>query len=105
MEILSNLVVVAVAIFWGMRALKRNKLMEKYGDKELVDRLMRREIWEGQTAEQLIDSRGNPTQKDSDVLKTKIKETWKYDRIGRGQYRLRVIVENQTVGGWKTNAR
>jgi hypothetical protein len=79
--------------------------MEKYGNEKIVNRLMHREIWEGQTAEQLIDSRGRPAQKDSEVLKTKTKDVWKYNRMGRGQYRLRVIVENEIVVGWKTNAR
>ena len=92
-------------VWWGLRALRRKRLMEKYGDEEIVNRLMRREILEGQSAEKLIDSRGNPAQKDTAVFKTKTKDTWKYDRIGRGQYRLRVFVENDRVVGWKANAR
>jgi hypothetical protein len=79
--------------------------MEKYGDEVLVRRLMAREIWEGQTQEQLIDSRGRPLTIDEKVLKTKTTNTWKYKRMGRGQYALRVVVENGIVVGWKTNAR
>ena len=79
--------------------------MEKHGDADLVNRLMRREIWEGQTEEQLIDSRGRPITVDQKVLKTKTTNTWKYKKMGRGQYALRIFVENGIVVGWKTNAR
>jgi hypothetical protein len=87
------------------RIQRRKALMEKYGDEELVNRLMRKEIWEGQTSEQLVDSLGDPQEKDTTAYKTKTKDTWKYQRMGRGQYRLRVIVENGSVVGWKQNAR
>jgi hypothetical protein len=102
------LIVVAIVvggIFWRLRALRRKSLMEKYGDQILVDRLMRREIWEGQTEAQLLDARGNPAAVDRKVLKTKTSEVWKYERIGKGQYGLRVFVENGSVAGWKKNAR
>ena len=39
-------VIVVGGIYWGLRALRRKSLMDKYGDPILVDRLMRREIWE-----------------------------------------------------------
>ncbi|HJR55624.1 MAG TPA: hypothetical protein VJ798_03515 [Rhizomicrobium sp.] len=87
------------------RAQRRKALMEKYGDADLVERLMRREVWEGQTAEQLLDSRGTPASVDNKVLKTKTTDTWKYNRMGRGQYAIRIIVENGVVVGWKTNTR
>jgi len=101
------IVVVGIILFvvWGLRALRRKRLLEKYGDEALVDRLMNRDVWEGQTQEQLIDSRGRPLAIDQKVLKTKITNTWKYQQMGRGQYALRVIVENGIVVGWKTNAR
>src|ERR1700727_1163245 len=87
-------VIVVGGIYWGLRALRRKSLMDKYGDPILVDRLMRREIWEGQTAGQLLDSRGNPVTKDQKVLKTKTSDVWKYKPMGKGQYRLRIFVEN-----------
>ena len=99
------LIAIVIFAWWGLRALRRKRLMEKYGDPMLVERLMRREIWEGQTEEQLIDSRGGPSAIDQKILKTKTSNVWKYKRIGRGQYALRVFVENGLVVGWKTNAR
>ena len=99
-------IAVAILFIWlGLRELRRRNLMKKYDDAILVDRLMRREIWEGQTESQLIDSRGLPVATDRKVLKTKTTETWKYKRIGRGQYAERIFVENGVVIGWKTNAR
>jgi|SRR6185437_8054081 len=94
-------------ILYGVasRAQRRKALLEKYGNEDLVERLMRREVWEGQTSEQLLDSRGNPETIDNKVLKTKTTNTWKYNRIGRGQYAIRIIVENNIVVGWKTNSR
>ncbi|WP_219822438.1 DUF2845 domain-containing protein [Vibrio hyugaensis] len=40
---------------------KRMRLMDKYNNKELVDKLMSKMIWQGQTEEQLLDSIGQPS--------------------------------------------
>ena len=74
--------------------------MEKYGDAELVDRLMRKMFWQGQSEGQLIDSLGRPLDIDQKVLKTKTKEVWKYNRTGKGRYALRITLENGEVVGW-----
>ena len=52
---------------------KRERLMDKYGDSNLVDKLMEKSIWQGQTEEQLIDSIGKPLDVDQKVLKKKLK--------------------------------
>ena len=88
-----------VASYYNNKA-KREKLMTKYGDSDLVERLMKKSIWQGQTEEQLIDSIGRPLDVDQKVLKTKVKETWKYDKSGKNRYNLKVIVENGFVIGW-----
>lgn len=75
-------------------------LKEKYKNDEIVDRILNSEYWMGQTPEQLIDSLGNPHAKDRQVLKTKTKETWKYNEHRKGQFSLRILVENGKVIGW-----
>lgn len=79
---------------------KRQRLMEKYNDEYIVDKLMKKMIWQGQTEEQVIDSIGSPLDVDQKVLKTKIKEIWKYEESGKNRYRLKVTIENGAVVGW-----
>jgi hypothetical protein len=80
--------------------IRREYLMKKYGDTHLVDRLMKRMFWQGQSEEQLMDSLGKPIDIDQKVLKTKVKEIWKYNKTGRGRYALRITLENGEVIGW-----
>ncbi|KGA22312.1 hypothetical protein AO825_20035 [Pectobacterium brasiliense] len=79
---------------------RRAKLMNKYGDAALVDRLMKRMFWQGQSKEQLLDSLGKPLDIDQKVFKTKVKEVWKYNQTGKGRYALRITIENGEVIGW-----
>lgn len=79
---------------------KRERLMEKYSDAALVDKLMQGMFWQGQTDEQLMDSLGKPLDIDQKVLKTKSKETWKYNETGKNRYALKIIIENGEVVGW-----
>lgn len=50
------------------------------------------------TREQLVDSRGKPTGITQQVLKTKVKETYRYGSRQRGP---RVYLENGAVTGWR----
>ncbi|EJE4692662.1 DUF2845 domain-containing protein [Vibrio parahaemolyticus] len=93
-------IVIIVLISSYLDKKKRERLMNKYGDSDLVDKLMAKSIWQGQTEEQLIDSIGKPLDVDQKVLKTKVKETWKYDKSGKNRYNLKVIFENGLVVGW-----
>lgn len=79
---------------------RRAALMEKYDDEELVDDLMNQSFWQGQTAEQLVDSLGKPHDIDQKVLKTKKKEVWKYEHQGGNRYGLRITLDNDHVVGW-----
>lgn len=79
---------------------KRERLMEKYHDERLVDKLMQRMFWQGQSEEQLIDSLGRPLDIDQKVLKTKTKEVWKYNETGKNRYGLKITLENGEVIGW-----
>lgn len=75
-------------------------LLDKYQDSNIVEMILNSEYWIGQTAEQLEDSLGAPTAVDTSRLKTKTKETWKYGEIRKGQFQLRINIENGKVVGW-----
>jgi len=96
------ILIVVGLIFWGyyQNKWKRERLIEKYGDADLVDKLMQGMFWQGQTKEQLIDSLGKPLNIDQKVLKTKTKEAWKYNETGKNRYALKIIIENGEVVGW-----
>ena len=74
--------------------------MAKYADESIVDMIMARQVWQEQTAEQLLDSLGYPADVDQKVLKTKKKEVWKYGHQGSNRYKTRITLENDVVVGW-----
>ena len=78
----------------------REYLYSKYQDSEIVDRIMSKTIWKGQTAEQLQDTLGAPAAVDEKLLKTKKKEVWKYGRMGANRYSTRITLDNDIVTGW-----
>jgi hypothetical protein len=78
---------------------RRNALLEKY-DEATAERILRGEVWQGQTAEQLADSMGSPVDVDQKVLKTKTKEVWKYGHRGGNRYAVKIMLENGYVVGW-----
>lgn len=95
------LVIPLIALYVGLTA-RHGRLMKKYGhDKDLVDRLIRKTIWMGETAEQLRDSLGSPAAIDHKQLKTKRVEVWKYGRISKTRFKLRVTLENGSVTAWE----
>lgn len=79
-------------------------LMGKYNDQEIVDRIIGGYFWQGQTEEQLIDSIGHPIAKDNKVLRSAVRQVWKYNQRGKNRYGLRVTVENGLVIGWDNKA-
>lgn len=80
--------------------IKRKRLMEKYNDPIIVNKLMKQIFWQGETAEQLHDSLGAPIEVNHIVLKTKNKEVWKYDKTGKNRFGLKITLENDIVIGW-----
>jgi len=91
------------AVAWYKRKKYNDRvrfLMAKYNDQEIVDRIIEGYFWQGQTEEQLIDSLGYPIAKDNKVLKSVVRQVWKYNQRGRNRYGLRVTVENGLVVGW-----
>ena len=97
-----------VALFYIYKATQKKKrrefLMQKYNDGEIVNLLMSRSFWQGQSAEQLIESLGEPVEVDNKMLKTKKKEIWKYNHQGGNRFGLRVTLENDEVVGWDQKA-
>lgn len=98
--ILGLLIAAFFSIAIAMRTLRRQKLLAKYKDPAIVDKIMCRMFWQGQTCEQLLDSLGRPADTDQKVLKTKTKEIWKYNPTGRNRFGLRLTVEDGVVVGW-----
>ncbi len=82
----------------------RDALMLKYNDQQVVDSLIAKRLWIGQTSEQLQDSFGAPDDVDERVLKTKRKEVWKYGHKGANRYEYRITLENDRVVGWDEKA-
>jgi hypothetical protein len=79
-------------------------LQQKYGDEEIVRNILGGYFWQGQTQEQLIDSIGRPSAIDNKVLKSSIREIWKYNQTGKNRYSLRITLENGIVTGWENKA-
>lgn len=97
--------IIAFIIMWVLisryqEKKRREALLVKYGDIEIVEMIMKRMFWQGQTPEQLEDSLGEPVDVDRKVMKTKTKEVWKYNQTGKGRYALRITIENDEVVGW-----
>ncbi len=94
--------VIVLALFALLSVLlaRRMQLTMKYKDEELVENLLQERFWRGQTAEQLRDSLGEPLDIDQKVLKTKVKEVWKYEQTGKNRYGLKIKLDNGVVVGW-----
>src|SRR5258708_3464788 len=82
------------------RAQLRSALMAKYDDEMVVDRIMARKRWQDMTKENLIDSWGEPVDIDQRLYKSKVKESFKYNKTGQNRFRNRVYLENDVVVGW-----
>ncbi|PQJ70719.1 hypothetical protein BTO01_05280 [Vibrio jasicida] len=92
MDILISLIIFSIIfrILQNIQTLyDESKLINKYGDKEVVDKIMKRLIWKGQTEEQLIDSVGRPTYLIHEHHISGVKEVWRYEHSRKkyGRYR------------------
>ena len=75
-------------------------LVAKYGQ-EAAARILAHEVWQGMTGEQLVEARGHPSDVGREIIRDKIRETWKYQQIGKNRFRRRINLENGVVIGWK----
>jgi len=82
------------------KAARLNYLQSKYADEVIVQNIMQRKFWSGQTGEQLLDSLGAPAAIDNNLLKTRKREIWKYQPSGTNRYRLRITLDDDVVVGW-----
>ena len=92
MEIVVALIVFGCAVYLYLQKIRRDELMKKYNDAELVDKLMRRLVWQDQTADQLIDSVGKPIKVDKRVMASRTREVWKYDRRSTHRFGMRITL-------------
>jgi hypothetical protein len=76
------------------------ELINRHGP-EIAALILAKKIRQGMTSEQVKLSWGQPLDVDQNVLKTKIKETWKYTAAGKNRFANRVFLENDMVVGWK----
>lgn len=94
--------IAAIAVY--SRRLAREErfksLVARFGSEDIAHDIMARRFWVGQSAEQLMESLGQPAAMDKQVLKTKRKETWKYGQVRKNQFALRITLENDEVVGW-----
>jgi predicted membrane protein len=99
---------IIIIFVWGWISnhnLKKRKesLILKYKDEKLVQRILKKQIWQGQTEGQLLDSIGKPDDVAQNVLKTKVKYTWKYRESGSRRLKVSIIIEDGLVVGWNNN--
>ncbi|MTB47103.1 DUF2845 domain-containing protein [Providencia sp. wls1950] len=89
-------------IIWSVYSSKKRReyLLHKYGDETVVNMIMNRTFWIGQTSEQLLDSLGRPLDISSKVMKTRYREIWKYNKTGSNRYGLRITLDDGFVQGW-----
>jgi len=80
---------------------RRQHLMNLYNDEEIVDRIIEKIIWNGETEDQVRQSLGDPESVDQAVLKGKKSEVWKYYQYAKGRFHLRVTLEDAFVVGWE----
>jgi cell division protein FtsL len=81
---------------------KYNRLMAKYGNEKAVNKIMNGEVWDGMTEEQLVDSLGEPIEREEATYKAKIQKTYKYDQTGRNRFGKRFTIEDSVVVGHKS---
>ena len=79
---------------------KRQQLMDKYNDKEIVENIINQTLWHGETSDQIVESLGKAEDIDQKSLRTKTKEIWKYGHEGENNYRLKINLKNDVVIGW-----
>ncbi len=76
------------------------RLLAKYGDDKVVQALLTQTIWQGMTVEQLRDSWGEPAAVEQKVMKTKVREVFKYKPVGKNRFRDKVTLEDGIITGW-----
>lgn len=76
-------------------------LAARFGQ-EAATAVMAGRIWQGQTAEMVIEALGRPVDVDERVLNAQMSQVWKYRPLGHNRYGLRVFIDNGVVVGWES---
>ena len=85
---------------YAKRQARLGQLICKYNDHEIAHRVFRREIWQGQTEMQLLDSRGEPARKNR-VPANPEREECIYSSRRVNRNRLRITLVNGSVSAWE----
>lgn len=102
--IAAGLLLLLVLNGWTKKRARLRYLRDKYQNEHIVQNILSKRIWIGQTSEQLTDSLGYPAATDHKHLKTKTRDIWKYGHQGANRYGLRITVENDAVTGWDSKS-
>ena len=73
------------------------RMMEKYGNSDLARMIAKREVWTGQTADQLRDAKGAPV----NVVQSGSDEIWIFPPMGFTRQAMRVALRDGRVAGWE----
>jgi hypothetical protein len=79
----------------------RHSLITQRYEPEIVQRILNHQIWQGMTAEQLMDSAGVAEAIDTTVTKRGRKEVWKYGQETATRFDTRITLEDGVVVGWQ----
>lgn len=85
-----------IACRWAVAEIRRLRLIRKYTDDDIADRIMLRCVWLGQTEQQLFDSLGKPLRVVC-VNAGSGHMIYSYDELGTGRYRMNVRLVNRRV--------
>jgi hypothetical protein len=79
----------------------RHSLITQRYEPEIAQRILNHQIWQGMTAEQLMDSAGVAEAIDTTVTKRGRKEVWKYGQETATRFDTRITLEDGVVVGWQ----
>jgi hypothetical protein len=79
---------------------RRDALLARYNDPEVVEKIMHECVWGGQTADQLADALGRPRDVERRELPHLVQEVWRYDSDGLRKPKA-VILEYGKVVEWE----
>jgi hypothetical protein len=103
MSFLIVILLVGFGIFYFQKEKKAKRkadLLRKYGDANIVEKILSKRIWVGQTKNELLDALGHPFDVDSKLMKTRSREIWKYNPNGKNRFGLRITLDDGRVAAW-----
>jgi hypothetical protein len=77
------------------KARRVGRLRAKYGDDGVVERILGRKFWEGQTADQLRDALGQPDSIEDQMIISRSRQAWVY-----GRRRIMITLDDGVVVAW-----